>query len=278
MTDPTAKEPDIHVKTAAQIFDKKPEDVTPEERHFGKMVNFSVSLGRSVSVEAVEKHLLKQGLGVEALKKQAVEIVERWKAAYPAQHETTTRKAPDVDPDDQDYLHDDEKALDALYSAVDTLLSAGRFSMVNALLKGWDCDVEGVELTIGLLTMVADKPPSPFGGRIFTKDELPFRESFHVIAARYIHSELCSEAPETLQNLVPENLQYLNDKPLPCKTCDATTPHRFRPSPEAGPYWRCSECGNKTCVTPNGRTDGHGSYGTTDGDGTFVCSFCKEPL
>lgn len=27
-----------------------------------------------------------------------------------------------------------------------------------------------------------------------------------------------------------------------CKACGAT-PHRFRPSPEAGPFWRCSECG-----------------------------------
>lgn len=27
-----------------------------------------------------------------------------------------------------------------------------------------------------------------------------------------------------------------------CRRC-GTQPHRFRPSPEAGPFWRCSECG-----------------------------------
>ncbi len=34
------------------------------------------------------------------------------------------------------------------------------------------------------------------------------------------------------------------DRMLLCNTCGKATPCRFRPSPEAGPYWRCSECGN----------------------------------
>lgn len=32
-------------------------------------------------------------------------------------------------------------------------------------------------------------------------------------------------------------------------TCDhgcGSVPHRWRPSPEAGPHWRCSECGDVT--------------------------------
>jgi len=32
------------------------------------------------------------------------------------------------------------------------------------------------------------------------------------------------------------------DMDLNCETC-GVTPHRFRPSPEAGPHWRCSSCG-----------------------------------
>lgn len=28
-----------------------------------------------------------------------------------------------------------------------------------------------------------------------------------------------------------------------CFACCKMLPHRFRPSPEAGPFWRCSECG-----------------------------------
>jgi hypothetical protein len=28
-----------------------------------------------------------------------------------------------------------------------------------------------------------------------------------------------------------------------CYTCNKYVPHRWRPSPEAGPYWRCGECG-----------------------------------
>ncbi len=29
------------------------------------------------------------------------------------------------------------------------------------------------------------------------------------------------------------------------------------------------------CVSPNGRTDGHGSYVAADGNGGLVCAFCK---
>jgi hypothetical protein len=32
------------------------------------------------------------------------------------------------------------------------------------------------------------------------------------------------------------------DKSMYCEYCKAMTWHRYRPSPEAGPYWRCSVC------------------------------------
>ncbi len=31
-----------------------------------------------------------------------------------------------------------------------------------------------------------------------------------------------------------------------CGSCEAVTPHRWRPSPEAGTFWRCSECNGKS--------------------------------
>lgn len=34
-----------------------------------------------------------------------------------------------------------------------------------------------------------------------------------------------------------------SDKSLWCIKCGGFRPHRWRPSPEAGPFWRCSECG-----------------------------------
>lgn len=33
------------------------------------------------------------------------------------------------------------------------------------------------------------------------------------------------------------------DEDKACADCKKTTPHRFQPSPDAGPFWRCSECG-----------------------------------
>lgn len=37
-----------------------------------------------------------------------------------------------------------------------------------------------------------------------------------------------------------------SDKMMFCPHCNRKTYHRFRPSPDAGPYWRCGECGNPT--------------------------------
>ena len=34
-----------------------------------------------------------------------------------------------------------------------------------------------------------------------------------------------------------------HDKALYCSACREPTPHRYQPSPDAGPFWRCSECG-----------------------------------
>lgn len=36
------------------------------------------------------------------------------------------------------------------------------------------------------------------------------------------------------------------DKKLVCASGCGETFHRFAPSPDAGPYWRCSECGEVT--------------------------------
>lgn len=36
------------------------------------------------------------------------------------------------------------------------------------------------------------------------------------------------------------------DVELDCNHGCGRVPHRFQPSPEAGPYWRCSECGSVT--------------------------------
>jgi hypothetical protein len=34
-----------------------------------------------------------------------------------------------------------------------------------------------------------------------------------------------------------------HDQDMWCSHCHKMLPCRYRPSPEAGPYWRCSECG-----------------------------------
>jgi hypothetical protein len=36
------------------------------------------------------------------------------------------------------------------------------------------------------------------------------------------------------------------DKEMFCKSCNKINPCRYAPSPDAGPYWRCSECGDIT--------------------------------
>jgi hypothetical protein len=38
----------------------------------------------------------------------------------------------------------------------------------------------------------------------------------------------------------------IEDIELDCNHGCGKVPHRFRPSPEAGPHWRCSECGSVT--------------------------------
>ena len=40
-----------------------------------------------------------------------------------------------------------------------------------------------------------------------------------------------------------EDMREPDDHDRWCATCHKQAPHRWRPSPEAGPYWRCSECG-----------------------------------
>lgn len=40
------------------------------------------------------------------------------------------------------------------------------------------------------------------------------------------------------------------DTRLVCDTCRRFAMHRFQPSPDAGPHWRCSECGGITEFNP----------------------------
>ena len=54
----------------------------------------------------------------------------------------------------------------------------------------------------------------------------------------------------TLAQAIKRTLRFLEerlpeDPVLTCARC-GPTPHRWRPSPEAGPHWRCSECGEIT--------------------------------
>lgn len=37
--------------------------------------------------------------------------------------------------------------------------------------------------------------------------------------------------------------KWKHDATMACLNCKKVTPHRFQPSPDAGPFWRCSECG-----------------------------------
>lgn len=46
----------------------------------------------------------------------------------------------------------------------------------------------------------------------------------------------------------------LPDRSLFCGTCNGQRPHRWRPSPEAGPFWRCSECGEPFSDTSGGES------------------------
>lgn len=57
------------------------------------------------------------------------------------------------------------------------------------------------------------------------------------------------------------------DFALTCSACKQVTPHRWKPSPEAGNFWRCSECGepssakrypcSSTCTHADAETPGH---------------------
>jgi len=65
---------DIHVRTAAQIFDVPPEDVTPEMRRQAKTVNFAVIYGMGANALGLE-------LGIP--REQAEEFIENYFAKLP---------------------------------------------------------------------------------------------------------------------------------------------------------------------------------------------------
>jgi hypothetical protein len=39
------------------------------------------------------------------------------------------------------------------------------------------------------------------------------------------------------------NCHFPSDQEMWCKNCCKMLPCRWSPSPDAGPFWRCSECG-----------------------------------
>lgn len=79
-----------------------------------------------------------------------------------------------------------------------------------------------------------------------------------MIATRALFDEACALALDAMRKReaaspLPKNGPEPSIAALPdtdamllCAHGCGEVPHRFRPSPEAGPYWRCSECGEIT--------------------------------
>ena len=65
---------DVHMETASWVFGLPPEDITPEQRRFAKVVNFGLLYGMSA-------HGLAQRLGISRL--QAASMVERYFSVLP---------------------------------------------------------------------------------------------------------------------------------------------------------------------------------------------------
>jgi hypothetical protein len=42
------------------------------------------------------------------------------------------------------------------------------------------------------------------------------------------------------------------DQEMRCSSCHKMNPCRYAPSPDAGPYWRCSECGEIVDIKEEG--------------------------
>jgi DNA polymerase I len=70
---------DLHRLTAAAVFSKAPEDVTKEERSFGKTVNFGTLYGQGLRglMEAAQKH------GLDLSEGEARSIQQRFAIAWP---------------------------------------------------------------------------------------------------------------------------------------------------------------------------------------------------
>jgi len=68
------EERDVHMETASWVFGLPPEDITPEQRRFAKVVNFGLLYGMSA-------HGLSQRLGVS--RQMAASMVERYFSVLP---------------------------------------------------------------------------------------------------------------------------------------------------------------------------------------------------
>lgn len=64
---------DVHTETASDVFNKKPEEVTPDERRFAKTINFGVLYGMS-------PYGLSQALGIAT--ESAAEYIRRYNQVY----------------------------------------------------------------------------------------------------------------------------------------------------------------------------------------------------
>jgi len=73
LTEPLRRRADMHVLTAAAVLEKRPEDVTTEERQLGKVVNFATFAGQGASALALQ-------LGLSAA--EAKEYIARFDRHY----------------------------------------------------------------------------------------------------------------------------------------------------------------------------------------------------
>ncbi|MEM9068706.1 MAG: DNA polymerase I [Myxococcota bacterium] len=81
------KDIDVHRKTASQIFDVAPEEVTPAQRNVGKTVNFATIYGQGATA-------LGQSLGMP--RSEAKDIIDRYFEAYAGVSEWQTETVNDA--------------------------------------------------------------------------------------------------------------------------------------------------------------------------------------
>jgi hypothetical protein len=109
---------------------------------------------------------------------------------------------------------------------------------------------------LGAAALAVPVPPAPSALHALADSRRPFRgEDLGVGPGDFVATHLGPPLPAvTLYGpltAMPAGEQggagpRDDDAILACAQGCGSTPHRFRPSPEAGPHWRCSECGDIT--------------------------------